>query len=81
MRPVRFREAGLCGHPCVVRQPAEQTRAAPGSDVAAPLAAQPGLTEAANFWSAMDTSSLAVVDAFAARYSETVFAELARARP
>src|SRR5262245_41729192 len=38
-------------------------------------------TEAATLWSAIkDTSSLARVDAFAARYSETVFAELARAR-
>jgi len=38
-------------------------------------------SEAAALWSAIkDTSSLALVDAFAARYSETVFAELARAR-
>jgi uncharacterized caspase-like protein len=52
-----------------------------GQSDASPLAAQPRLTEAANLWSAIkDTSSLAVVDAFAARYSETVFAELARAR-
>jgi uncharacterized caspase-like protein len=38
-------------------------------------------TEAANLWSAIkDTSNLARVDIFAARYSETVFAALARAR-
>ncbi|HEY7085707.1 MAG TPA: caspase family protein [Hyphomicrobiaceae bacterium] len=37
--------------------------------------------EAATLWSAIkDTSSLALVDGFAARYGETVFAELARAR-
>jgi uncharacterized caspase-like protein len=52
-----------------------------GQPAAFPLVAQLRLTEAANLWSAIkDTSSLAVVDAFAARYSETVFAELARAR-
>src|SRR5262245_5492283 len=52
-----------------------------GQSDASPLAAQPRLTEAADLWSAIkDTSSLAVVDAFAARYSETAFAELARAR-
>src|SRR5262249_52990311 len=52
-----------------------------GQSDASPLAARPGLTEAANLWSAIkDTSNLAVVDAFAARYSETVFADLARAR-
>jgi hypothetical protein len=39
------------------------------------------LGEAADAWSAIkDTSSLAVVDAFAARYGGTVFADLARAR-
>ncbi len=38
-------------------------------------------SEAATLWSAIkDTSSVALVDAFAARYSETVFGELARAR-
>src|SRR5262245_49250231 len=37
--------------------------------------------EAATLWRAIkDTSSLALVDGFAARYGETVFAELARAR-
>jgi len=38
-------------------------------------------TEAATLWSAIkDASSPALIDAFAARYTETVFAELARAR-
>jgi uncharacterized caspase-like protein len=46
----------------------------------APLA-QLRLDEAADAWSAInDTSNLAVVDAFAARFSETIFADLARAR-
>jgi uncharacterized caspase-like protein len=38
-------------------------------------------TEAATLWSAIkEASSPALIDAFAARYTETVFAELARAR-
>ena len=49
--------------------------------VAAAPAAQLRLDEAADAWSAInDTSNLAVVDAFAARFSETIFADLARAR-
>jgi len=49
--------------------------------VASAPAAQLRTGEAADAWSAIkDTSSLAVVDAFAALYSETVFVDLARAR-
>jgi uncharacterized caspase-like protein len=43
--------------------------------------AQLRASEAATLWSAIkDVSSPARIDAFAARYAETVFAELARAR-
>src|SRR5215831_5976568 len=49
--------------------------------VATAPAAHLRLDEAADAWSAInDTSNLAVVDAFAARFSETIFADLARAR-
>jgi uncharacterized caspase-like protein len=44
-------------------------------------AAQLRLSEAADAWNATkESSSLALLDAFAARYSDTFFAELARAR-
>jgi uncharacterized caspase-like protein len=43
--------------------------------------AQPRLSEAAEAWSATkDTTSVAVLSAFATRYKDTFFAELARAR-
>ncbi|HUC45054.1 MAG TPA: caspase domain-containing protein [Hyphomicrobiaceae bacterium] len=52
-----------------------------GQPAAFSRVAQLRASEAQTLWSAIkDTSSLALVDAFAARYSETVFAELARAR-
>src|SRR5215471_777897 len=52
-----------------------------GQPAASSRVAQRRASEAATLWSAIkDTSSLALVDAFAARYRETVFGELARAR-
>jgi uncharacterized caspase-like protein len=44
-------------------------------------AAQPGLSEAAEAWSATrEIASISVLDAFVARYKHTFYAELARAR-
>jgi uncharacterized caspase-like protein len=52
-----------------------------GQPAASSRVAQRRASEVAALWSAIkDTSSLALVDAFAARYRETVFAKLARAR-
>jgi uncharacterized caspase-like protein len=52
-----------------------------GQPAASARVLEPRASQAASLWSAIkDTSSVALVDAFAARYSETVFAELARAR-
>src|SRR5215467_10260909 len=52
-----------------------------GQPAASSRVAQRRASEAATLWSAIkDTSSLALVDAFAARYRETVFGELAQAR-
>jgi uncharacterized caspase-like protein len=54
---------------------------ADGQPAASARVAQLRAAEAATLWSAIkDTSSLALVDGFAARYGETLFAELARAR-